>query len=198
MALSTYAALQASVASFLHRDDLTAQIPDFIRLAESDLQVRAKLSQWDTTATVSLTNGVGALPSDFAQAISITYGGGDYTLPYLPKAQFDAVAASAESGEPEYCTIRGSSLLVYPYLTGDVTLAYTARFTPLSDTATSNSLLTLFPDAYLHGTMMHANVWLRDGDGATQSLALFEQDIGRIKKYMADYKYPHGLQMRVA
>lgn len=197
MALANYSDLQASVASFLHRDDLTAEIPDFIRLAEADLQVRAKLSQWDTSASVSLTNGVGSLPSDFTQAISATYGGGMYTLPYLPKAQFDNLAAGAESGEPEWFTIRGESLMVYPYLTGTVTLSYTARFTALSGTATTNSLLTLFPDAYLHGSLMHANVWLRDDQGAGQMAALFEQDIGRIRKYMGEYKYPHGLQMRV-
>ena len=45
MALANYSDLQASVASFLHRDDLTSEIPDFIKLAEADLQVRAKLSQ---------------------------------------------------------------------------------------------------------------------------------------------------------
>ena len=51
MALTTYSELQAAVASWLHRDDLTAQIPDFIRLAEADMQVRAKLSQWETEAS---------------------------------------------------------------------------------------------------------------------------------------------------
>ena len=48
MALSSYSDLKASVASWLHRDDLTTQIPDFICLAEADMQVRAKLSQWET------------------------------------------------------------------------------------------------------------------------------------------------------
>ena len=33
MAFSTYSDLKTSVANFLARDDLTSQIPDFIRLA---------------------------------------------------------------------------------------------------------------------------------------------------------------------
>ena len=35
MALSNYTELQASIADTLNRDDLTAVIPDFVRLAEA-------------------------------------------------------------------------------------------------------------------------------------------------------------------
>ena len=37
MALSTYTDLQASVANWLHRSDLTAVIPDLVGLAEGRL-----------------------------------------------------------------------------------------------------------------------------------------------------------------
>ena len=37
MPLSNYTELQASIADTLNRDDLTNQIPDFIRLAEAQL-----------------------------------------------------------------------------------------------------------------------------------------------------------------
>ena len=37
MALTTYAELKASIADFLNRDDLTSVIPDFITLAEADM-----------------------------------------------------------------------------------------------------------------------------------------------------------------
>ena len=201
MALSTYAELQSSIAAFLHRDDdpdILAAIPDFIRLAEADLQIRAKLSQWDTSAAITLTAGVGALPADFAHAQSVSYGAGDYTIDFMPQIGFDAYAVEDESGEPTMYTIRGTNLLIYPKYTGNVTLKYTARFTPLSTSATSNSLLTLFPDAYLNGSLMHANVWCRDDVAAGQSGALFEQAVIRIKKYMLEYKYPDGLQMRAA
>lgn len=197
MALSTYSELQSAVASWLHRTDLTSQIQEFIRLAESDLQVRARLSQWDTSGTVSLTSGVGSLPSDFASAISLGYGT-SYTLDSLPTAKFNGIAVIGEAGEPVYWTIRGSSLLVYPLYTGDVTLEYRARFTPLSDSATTNSLLTLFPDAYLHGALMHACDWDGNDAGLQKYGALFEGDIARVRKYIRDYKYPDTPQMRVA
>ena len=37
MALNTYTALKTSIADFLNRDDLTSVIPDFIALAEAQI-----------------------------------------------------------------------------------------------------------------------------------------------------------------
>ena len=110
----------------------------------------------------------------------------------------DAVAADDESGSPICYTIRGANLLVYPPYTGDVTLAYTARFTQLSGSVSTNSILALFPDAYLNGSLAFACAWLQDDAQAQKYGGLFDQAIGRIRKYMLDYKYPDTLQMRVA
>src|SRR5574343_656926 len=196
MALSPYTDLQAAIADWLHRDDLTTQIVDFIALAEADMQVRAKLSQWDTEATVSLTSGIGALPGDFASAISATYGSQTGTLTFRQGQYFDNYLEYSGAGEPVAYTIRGSNVSVAPSATGDLLLRYTARFTPLSGSATTNSLLTLFPDAYLNGSLMHACSWLHDLEGMNKYAAVFEASITRIKKYMIDYKYSDGLQMR--
>jgi len=198
MALSTYSELQAAVASWLHRGDLTTEIVDFIKLAEADMQVRARLEQWAASASVSLTAGVGDLPSDYHKAIAVTYGSGKYTLEYLPKAQFDGAASRAESSEPAWYTIVGSKINVYPLVTGTVTLNYMAKFTNLSGTATTNSLLTLFPDAYLQGSLLQACIWARDTEGIGLHAPLFEAALSRVKKYVRDYSYPDGLQMRVA
>jgi hypothetical protein len=198
MALSTYTDLQAAIADWLHRSDLTTQIPDFIALCEADMQVRAKLSQWDTDTTVSVSSGSGSLPGDFAKAISARYGSQSGVLQFLSGDQFDGYAAANESGEPLFFTVRGANLLVAPSATGDVTLKYTARFTPLSGSATSNSLLQLFPDAYLNGSLMHASSWIQDDASLQKYATLFEAAIRRIRTFMLDYKYPNGLMMRVA
>ena len=198
MALDNYSDLQASIADWLHRTDLTDQIKDFIRLAEADMQVRAKLSQWDTSASVAFTSGVGSLPSDFAHAISLAYSTDTYTLSFNQGEQFDNYAAAAGDGTPLYWTIRGSQILLAPTATGTGMLKYTARFTPLSGSATTNSLLALFPDAYLTGSLMHACSWTVDTENMAKFAGLFEAAIKRIRTYMFDFKYPHGLQMRAA
>ena len=199
MAIGTYSELKTAISDWMHRgSSLDSYLDNFIDLCESDLQVRGKLTQWDTTASVSLTAGSGSLPSDFAHAISVTYGAGDYTIDFIPQVAFDTYAAAGESGEPVYFTIRGSNLLAYPLVTASVTLAYTARFTPLSDSATTNSLITLFPDAYLYGSLMHANDYIKDDAALQKYAALFDQAVGRVRKYAYDHKYSDGLQMRVA
>ncbi len=198
MALDSYSELQSAVASWLHRDDLTAEIPDFIRLAEADMQVRARLSQWDTETTVSLTSGSGPLPADVTQIISVQYGSQSNTISHASGEMFDNLAAANGSGEPEFFTVRGTSLVVTPSATGNALVKYTARFTPLSSSATTNSLLALFPDAYLNGSLMHASSWLHDAEAVTKYAAFFEAAIKRIRTYMNDYKYPYGLQMRAA
>lgn len=53
--VNDYATLQAAVAAWLARADLTSQIPTFIQLAEADLnrQVRTRQMQTLVTGTAS-------------------------------------------------------------------------------------------------------------------------------------------------
>ncbi len=57
MAITTYTELQAAIASWLNRGDLTAQIPDFIALAEADINAQFDIRSIETdqalTAVVS-------------------------------------------------------------------------------------------------------------------------------------------------
>ena len=65
MALTTYAELKASIADFLNRDDLTSAIPDFITLAEADMQRRVKHWRQEKRSTAELDTQYSAIPADF-------------------------------------------------------------------------------------------------------------------------------------
>ncbi len=58
----TYTGLQASIAGYLHRADLTSNIPDFVALAEAriarDLRLRNQID-FDTLTTTVGTAGAG-------------------------------------------------------------------------------------------------------------------------------------------
>ena len=75
MALTSYAELQTSIAEFLNRDDLTAKIPDFITLAEA--QMNAELRHWrmEKRATASLDSQYTAVPLDFIQPVRFSIVG---------------------------------------------------------------------------------------------------------------------------
>ena len=51
MALTTYTGLKASIADFLNRDDLTSVIPDFVALAEA--QINRDIRHWKMEAISS-------------------------------------------------------------------------------------------------------------------------------------------------
>lgn len=207
MAITTYSELQSAVASWLHRTDLTTQIPDFIALCEADLQVRANLDSFEASASVTITSGSGTLPSDFTQAYSAVFGTQTDSLQYIQPSQYDEFNARYGAGEPAYYTTFSNTLKITPTQDGTVALSYMAGFTALSSTNTSNSILTLFPDAYLYGSLAQACIWTNDDVGLKRYGVLYAGPnfpsadarggvINRIRKYMLDRKYPQGLQMR--
>ena len=53
MALANYADLQASVANWLHRADLTAVIPDFVAIAEARMSADLDARDMDITTSLS-------------------------------------------------------------------------------------------------------------------------------------------------
>ena len=61
MALATYSDLKASVADFLNRTDLTSTIPDFIALAEADINSHFDLRTVESDQAVTATAGAGTM-----------------------------------------------------------------------------------------------------------------------------------------
>ena len=76
MPFTTYQELQDGVAAFLDRDDLTATIPDFIRLAELRIQrsqrwYRHTYSIANSGAAFSVTEQPMALPSYVRELVAL-------------------------------------------------------------------------------------------------------------------------------
>lgn len=75
MSFSTYADLQAQIANWLARDDLTSYIPDFIRLFECAAARKLKVRLQNTTTTLTPSSGVATLPTDFLGVRRLTWTG---------------------------------------------------------------------------------------------------------------------------
>ncbi len=75
MALDTFSNLKSVIADYLARDDLTTQIPDFIRLAESRMDKELRVRELIKRATTSTTTGDDTvnLPTDFLGVIRHLY-----------------------------------------------------------------------------------------------------------------------------
>ena len=79
-------------------------------------------------------------------------------MKYITPAQMDQIKGSSTSGMPSTYTILGDNFRFAPTpaaaYTG--TLNYYAKFAALSDSNTSNYILTHHPAIYLYGSLYHA------------------------------------------
>src|SRR5215218_5290405 len=110
MALDSYLNLQASVADWLDREDLAARVPDFVALAESRIASRLRVSDMETVATATLTDGAVTLPSELIEARRIISSGtGAYNTPleFISPVQAGQTYPSSAAGVPVHFTITG-------------------------------------------------------------------------------------------
>jgi hypothetical protein len=172
MALTTYNELKSSVADWLNRTDLTAVVPDFISLAEAQIERTLRTRQMIVRATASIDSEYSAVPADFLETKSIKLN----TSPVTP-LQFESVDALDSmkgtmylaNGKPLYFGIVGGQIRVLPVPDSTYTaeLTYYAKLSKLSSTNATNWLLTQAPDVYLYGALMQAAPYLKDDDRIT-------------------------------
>ena len=167
MALNSYAALKTSIGDFLNRDDLTAVIPDFIALAEAQINRDIRHYEMENRATAQLDSQYLARPSDWVETIRMHItGGGTRTLDLLSGAAMSDKRAGADdtSGEPRYFRHAERAFEVYPTPDGtyNVEILYYQKIPALSDTNTSNWLLSEAPDVYLYGSLLHSSPYLAE------------------------------------
>jgi hypothetical protein len=193
MALTTYAELQSAIASWLARDDLTAYIPDFIRLFEAAAARKLKVRPQEATVTLTPTSGVATLPTDYLGYRNVTWSGSPTRgLSYVHPTIF-AGYANDGAGVPSVFTIKGESLLVAP--TDDTALSFD-YFQRTAALATGlNWLFTNHPDAYLFGSLCEANAFNKDVDPAGLWKARRDEVFDEIAK--VDFNERSGMAVRV-
>lgn len=178
MALTDYAGLQASVANFLMRGDLTAAIPDFIALAEAQMNRRLRVRRMITRLPAfSIDAEYVNLPADFAGPITFKLTSNRDVLDCIAP---DAIAerkfemGGVQSPPGAYCVngdqFEFDAAPVDPY---GAQLVYYARIPALSDVNTTNWLLANHPDAYLYGALMQSAPYLQEDERLSTWAQLF-------------------------
>ena len=180
MALTTYTELKTSIGDWLNRSDLTSVIPDFISLAEAQVERTLRTRQMIVRANASFDAEYGAVPSDFLEtkSLKLTSTNPQTPLEFLSIDALDNKAAEyTGSGKPRFFGVVGGQFRIVP--TPDATytteLTYYAKLTKLSSSVASNWLLTSNPDIYLYGSLLQAAPYLQD-DARIQTWAtLYER-----------------------
>lgn len=191
MALASYSDLQTAVASWLNRPDLTAAIPDFITLAEKKLDRALRTTEQIKRVRTTVDEEYEALPSDFAELISTFIVESPTTqLTQLSVADFiNQGFTTAE--QPTHFTIIGQNLRFGPVPTETFTLelVYYATIPALSDSATSNWLLTRAPDVYLYGALIEASPYLREDTRTIVWKTLYDEQVARLNNESQRQQY---------
>jgi len=169
----------------LNRQDLSSVIPDFITLAETRLN-RHPAVQDEVRTTLTLNAATVSLPDDCREVTSLYYDDGtrfgpldivgperlaDYSHKYTT---YPRAAAISEDG---------TALILAPapdqaYV---VKMVYQAKLTALSDTSTTNWLLTSHPDIYLFATLMESAPYLRDDERVPVWQSRLEQALAELE-----------------
>lgn len=167
MTLASYAELQATMADTLNRDDLTAVLPTFIRLAESRIDRDLRHWRQEKRSTAQLDTQYSAIPADYLRPIRLQIlDGSTNAVEPISTAQMLQLRGDNydQTGRPTHYALTAGGLELYP--TPDVaynsSLVYYARVPALSVTNTVNWLLTEAPDAYLYGALVHSAPYLKD------------------------------------
>lgn len=160
----TYAQLQADIIALLHRHDLASVVPGFIARAEARLNrmVAVRRDEKETTLAGVIDSRFVTLPDDFAGPIALWYVPADEREP-LPPMLPESLPIRTIAGAPEFWAIDGLNIA----LDKPCDVAYTlylrhyASFA-LSDTVTTNWLLTEAPDVYLYASLIESAPYTMD------------------------------------
>jgi hypothetical protein len=176
MAITNYTELQAALADYLIRSDLTARIPDFIALCEGRLNRTLRVRDMETSFGLVMAAGSGALPGDYLEWISAQWiGSRTADLRYVEPNSEEWQRRYRPSGDPAMFTILAGALKLRPVLPGNVTLYY-YRSIPALATASTNWLLARSPDIYLNGSLAEAYRFVKDEKRTNELLTLVGND----------------------
>ena len=165
MALSTYAELKTSIANWLNRSDLTDEIADdFIKLTEADFNAKLRIRQMEQIDTVTINAETVTVPTGFISVRSfyILQSSNKYPLEYITPHNMFETKGGSSSGRPRVYTIEADNETEQfrfgpsPDTSYTGYLSYYKAIAALSDSNTSNYILSTHPNIYLYGSLYHA------------------------------------------
>jgi hypothetical protein len=166
MSITTYAELQSAIADWLLRTDLTAVIPTFIALSEAQMNREIRDHRMVKRSTAAVDDAYTAVPGDWLENIRFQLNTSPITtLEFVtPDQAAEEKHLYSSSGRPAFFTMIGEEFQVVPgpdsSYTGELT--YYSKIPALSDSNTSNWLLSMSPDLYLYGALIQASPYLDD------------------------------------
>lgn len=181
-----YTELQAAIAGWLQRSDLTSIIPTWVRFATAGFNRDLRVRYMESRDSSSLTAEYSALPGDVLEVIAVSDDDGN-RLRYLDRQQFAALVETGAQPNPAVFTVEDWQLRVLPAPSVseplDVTILYYEQLPALVAAADTNWLLTDYPDLYLYGSLIHARAWLHDDQRLVLVKKMYDSALAELKRH---------------
>lgn len=192
MAVTDYSSLQTAIASRLHRSlsdtdangtTMASVIQECISLAENNMsaQVKARAMESRSTLTATAGNAYIALPTDLVESrrLIITSTDPQRVLKYVTPDELSSSYPYSRQGTPDAWTVIGSNIQLgsIPDAAYTLELTYLQKIPALSGVATTNWLLTAYPDVYLYGTLVQMCQYTMDLEKLAVYKGLYEEAV---------------------
>ena len=180
MALDTYANLKAEIASHLDRDN-DDTIDSFIDLAEARHKRDVRIREMLTRSSLTVDDRYVALPTGFLEAKTLRLLTTPITvMTYLNQHEMNRVRSST-TGKPTYFTVHSQfEFDKDPDSSYSGEIIYYKSQTALSDSNTSNDILSRAPDLYLYGALVASAPFLLNDERIQVWAELYKEARDRV------------------
>ncbi len=194
----SYTTLQADIASYMHRSDLTEIIPTWIALAEARINRDLRVPEMAVEATINTTDGVAPLPARYLDMRDISYNPGVRSLALVGVGRHGIANIRGKTGQPVAYSIVGSTIEIRP--TADDTdffLQFWQAPEPLA-TVEDTDLLDRYPYLYLYGALIEGGIYTKDQELRQTANEQYQSDGMRVNEEAELARFGESPTMTVA
>ncbi len=177
MTIATYADLKEKVEAWSHRNDVATMIDDFIDVTEPEIWKTLRVREMEARATNTATTRFLSLPTGFLQMRRLTFqsGANNYDIAAVPP---ESLQVRSTSGLPATFTV--TSQLEFdrtPDSSYTVEMQYWKKLDALSNSNTTNDILTYYPNIYLYGCLWALYEWAAEEGRAQYYWGKFQESM---------------------
>jgi len=182
MALTTNAELQAVIADWLNRSDLSAQIPDFLTLAQLKINRKLSIVQQEVLEEITPVAQATFLPVGTKFVISVSDSNG---LNIEPVSIQELLDYEAVSGSVTRYSVSGDKIYFAPTPAADNTSKFRILFSKDRDLDNGSGGPLLLQDIYLNAALHEAYVYLKDDGRVAYFKGMVDEGVANVQARLA-------------
>src|SRR5690606_11870740 len=157
MAIADLSDLKSAIVTFYkNRSDVGASADTLIALSEGYFNTELRCREMETVTSLTPVSNVCTLPSDYLEYKRVVEEASiRRKLDYITEDAADDIYPTRPSGLSCHFMIIGDELTALPLSANDIELTYYQQLPALTESNTTNWLLTKFPKLYLHTCLMY-------------------------------------------